>query len=69
MLRARICTCSVHGLLIAEVVQYQRYLASSPGSFPLSTCGRKEPGNIGGFKPLTSGGSDNQIAERNHVDV
>ena len=43
-------------------------LASSPGSFPLSACGRKEePGNIGGFKLLTSGGSDralpNQIAE------
>ena len=33
-------------------------LASSPGSFPLSARGRKEPGNTGGFKPLTSGGSD-----------
>ena len=33
-------------------------LASSPGSFPLSARGRKEPGNVGGFKPLTSGGSD-----------
>ena len=32
-------------------------LASSPGSFPLSTCRRKEPGNIGGFKPLTSSGA------------
>ena len=28
------------------------YVASSPGSFPLSTHGRKESGNIGGFKPL-----------------
>ena len=31
------------------------YLASYPGSFPLTARGRKEPGNIGGFKPLTSG--------------
>ena len=33
-------------------------LASSPGSFPLSSRERKEPGNIGGFKLLTSAGSD-----------
>ena len=30
-------------------------VASYPGSFPLTARGRKEPGNIGGFKPLTSG--------------
>ena len=33
-------------------------LASPPGSFPLSTCRRKEHGTLWGFKPLTSGGSD-----------
>ena len=33
------------------------WVAFSPGSFPLSVRGRKEPGNLGGFKPLTSGGS------------
>ena len=44
-------------------------LASSPpGLIPLSARGRKEPGNIGGFKLLTSGAS-NQIAERSHVDA
>ena len=40
------------------VLKSQLQLASSPGSFPLSAHGGKEPGtcNIGGFKPLTSGG-------------
>ena len=33
-------------------------VASSPGSFLLPHAGGKEPGNVGGFKPLTSGGSD-----------
>ena len=39
-------------------ITHRIHVASSPGSFPLSARGRKEPGNIGGFKPLTSGGSD-----------
>ena len=34
------------------------WVALFPGSFPLSACGRKEPGKIGGFKLLTSGSSD-----------
>ena len=33
-------------------------LAPFSDSFPHSACGRKESGNIGEFKPLTSGGSD-----------
>ena len=33
-------------------------LASSPDSFPLSAHEGREPGNIGGFKLLTSTGSD-----------
>ena len=44
------------------------------GSFPLSTRGRKEPGDIGGFKPYIDfwrlrQGTSNQMVERNHVDV
>ena len=47
------------------------WVALFPGSFPLSVCGRKEPGKIGEFKLLTSGASSasSQIAEQNHVDV
>ena len=37
------------------VVQVHVPLASYPGSFPLTGARRKEPGNVGGFKPFTSG--------------
>ena len=41
-------------------------VASSPGLFPLFTHRRKEPGNIGGLKQLTSGGSD-RAPQRGHL--
>ena len=42
------------------------WVALSPGSFPLSACGRNEPGKIGEFdlRRLRLGAS-NQIAEQN----
>jgi len=46
-------------------------IASSPGSFPLSACGRKSI-TLGvqtiDFQRLRQGAS-NQIAEQNHVDA
>ena len=56
------CVCVFILCVVQEIVCIQcgewYTLASSPGSFPLSTHERKEPGNIGGFKLLTSAGSD-----------
>ena len=44
--------------MLVLATKYHSWVYFSQGSFPLSVRGRKEPGNIGGFKPLTSGGSD-----------